>query len=94
MVNLTKKERIDLIISVAMEYVLTPKSMRGVAKEFGMCKTTVHSWLSKQLPVIDPQLSKIVQRKIALYKKQKYTFALTPTDIKTLKAKKRRQYVR
>lgn len=92
MVYLTKKERNDMTMRAAMLYALTLKSMRGVARDLGIGKTTVHAWLTKILPDLDPQLSKIVQKKIALFKVQNYNHSLTPQEIRILKAKKRASY--
>lgn len=90
--GLTKRERNDVIMRVAMEYACTLKSIRDVAKEFDICKTTVHLWLNDKVPLLDPQLSKIVRRKISLFKVQNYNFNLTSQEIKILKAKKRSPY--
>ena len=93
MVDLTKNEPSDSVMRVAMEYACTLKSIRGVAKDFGICKTTVHLWLTNVVPLLDPQLYKIIQRKISLFRVQNYNFSLTAQEIRILKAKKRAPFL-
>lgn len=50
-------------------YVLeTRKTVRKIAKEFGVSKSTVHKDLTERLPNIDPELAKEVKNVLEYHK--------------------------
>jgi hypothetical protein len=96
MINMNKvsdEERRTTVMKLALAYVLTTDSMRGIAAKFGIPKSTVQKWLSCLLPEIDPVLSKIVVRKANLYAKQKYIFVLNSNERRTVLSKSRAKYI-
>lgn len=48
-------------IKIARYIVETKKTVRVIAKEFGVSKSTVHKDLTERLPVVNPELYKEVK---------------------------------
>lgn len=48
-------------IRIGKHVVETKKTVRTIAKEFGVSKSTVHKDLSERLPVINPELANEVK---------------------------------
>lgn len=87
------EERKTLTMKSAMLYATTGMSIRKVADKLGIGKSTIHTWLTTVLPVIDPRLSKIVNKKIELFKKQHYVVKYNLADKMALNSSKRRKFL-
>ena len=95
MIKASPDERVTLTMAMAIDYVTSMNSMRSLAEKYGVGKSTVHHWITVLLPTIDPQLYKIVDRKICFFKKQDYFgFRLTRGDRILLMTRKRIKYKR
>ncbi|WP_085522648.1 sporulation transcriptional regulator SpoIIID [Tuberibacillus sp. Marseille-P3662] len=55
-------------IKIGRHIVETKKTVRVVAKEFGVSKSTVHKDLTERLPIINPELSNEVQTVLSYHK--------------------------
>ncbi|GEL77239.1 sporulation transcriptional regulator SpoIIID [Tenuibacillus multivorans] len=58
----------DRTIKIAEYLIDTKKTVRVIAKEFGVSKSTVHKDLTERLPVINPALSKEVKEILTFHK--------------------------
>jgi len=55
-------------IKIGLQVVETKKTVRTIAKEFGISKSTVHKDLTERLPVVNPELANKVKEVLDYHK--------------------------
>lgn len=59
------KEHIEKrVLKVAVYILATNDTVRGTAKVFKVCKSTIHKDITSRLPIIDSNLAKEVRQKV------------------------------
>ncbi|MBB5174621.1 sporulation transcriptional regulator SpoIIID [Texcoconibacillus texcoconensis] len=69
-------------IKIGRYIVETKKTVRTIAKEFGVSKSTVHKDLTERLPDINPELSKEVKQVLDYHKSIRHLRGGEATKVK------------
>lgn len=75
-------------IKIGRYIVETKKTVRVIAKEFGVSKSTVHKDLTERLPVVNPELYKEVKNVLEHHKQIRHIRGGEATRIKYRKESK------
>src|SRR5690554_2747636 len=80
-------------IKIGKYIVETRKTVRVIAKEFGVSKSTVHKDLTERLPEINPELANEVKRILDYHKSVRHIRGGEATKLKYKKQEKERKPV-
>ncbi len=69
-------------IKIGRHLVETRKTVRTIAKEFGVSKSTVHKDLTERLPEINPELAKEVKEILEYHKSVRHLRGGEATKVK------------
>lgn len=75
-------------IKIGRHIVETRKTVRVIAKEFGVSKSTVHKDLTERLPIINPELASEVKSVLDYHKSIRHLRGGEATRLKYRKAEK------
>ena len=81
-------------IKIGKYIVETRKTVRVIAKEFGVSKSTVHKDLTERLPEINPDLANVVKEILDYHKSIRHLRGGEATKMKYQKEEKEGEVVR
>lgn len=76
-------------LKIGLHFVETRSTVRKIAKEFGVSKSTVHKDLTERLPEINPELAEEVKKILEYHKSIRHLRGGEATKIKYKREKKR-----
>lgn len=76
-------------LKIGLNIVETKKTVRAIAKEFGVSKSTVHKDLTERLPEINPELANQVKDILEYHKSIRHIRGGEATKIKYKKVSKK-----
>lgn len=79
-------------IKIGRYVVESKKTVRTIAKEFGVSKSTVHKDLTERLPEINPELANEVKEILEYHKSIRHLRGGEATKVKYRKSEKNKQH--